>query len=668
MSENDYQNANHNDTQPSVDWSEEVARTNFKLYKENYSAGAQWRRDAKIYQNFRYGQHFSRAEEAEILKFRQAPLAISAVTAICDTAEALMTSAKPTIKVAPIGNPYQSDEENEPYRRVAGIYNYLLQKSWYDSLGGLQYDRVVTDSSNVGHGLFYIVPRNEYGEFTVDIKHLSWEYYFPHCQTKDPFYRDADNNIIAMNISYKSAYRLAKTIDDTLDYDRFEKEFLKGSFGTAIIQATNSTRLRETTLFTQRFVLEEKTAYIVTFKGSPSFKVYSELSPEIQSYIKSDDATYRTSSRFYLHEYTAIGNYGFKKVHEITQHNIIPVVYDHRNNPYPSGRVSYLYPLQRAFNKMIMVAILNGSLMNSIRVLAEENSIINQDEWNRNFAIPGATLRYKLPIPGISTPPIVIKAEPLSQAWLVFPQFLIQQMEYISGIFGIMMGNSEGAPNVFSTVASLQSAGGQKIKRRMAQVDASLSVVGEVAAEYYKNYSPLNGFSTSINEIGEMQAPMMYNKIKRVKGSEVAIELDPLTDLSLGFKQVRFTSATSNGYESGTEAALLTTLATQLSVPQLVPLILKRLNMPDVDKVMKSMDTAQQQAGQIEQMQKMLKEYEQKTNVMAGQIDQKGYELSKAQFDSKFTKVVEKAKNDPNFLNQIVSQIEEGNNGNGKQG
>jgi len=656
-------NENHNDIAPAIKWDAEIAKENFKLYKENFNAGSKWRRDALIYENFRYGSHFSVAEEAEILKFRQAPLPISAVTAICDTAEALMTSSKPIIKVAPISNPYQSDEWNAPYREVAGIYNYLLQKSWYDSLGGLQYDRIITDSSNVGHGLFYVVPRNEYGEFNVDIKHLSWRYYYPHFQTKDPFYRDADNNIIAMNLSFKSAYKLAKSIDDTLDYDRFEKEFLKGTFGQAIIESTYNTQHKNTTLFTQRFTLEEEIAYIVTFKDSSSYRVYTELTDDIQQYIKNGQVTYRTTSKFYLHEYTAIGNYGYRRIHEVNQHNIIPVVYDHRDNPYPQGRVSYLYPLQRAFNKMIMVAILNGSLTNSLRILAEENSIINQDEWNRNFSVPGATLRYKLPIPGVSTPPTVVKGEPLNQAWLAFPQFLMQQMEYISGIFGVMMGNSQDSPNVFSTVASLQSAGGQKIKRRMAQVDAALSVVGQVTAEYYKNYSPLNSYSTSISDTGEMQQPVMYNRIVRKEDDLTGISIDPKTDLSLGFKQVRFTSATSNGYESGTEAALLTTLATQLQVPQLVPLILKRLNMPDVDKVMASMDRESQMAGQMQQMQQALEQMDKKTKVMAGQIDQKGYELSKAQFDSKFTKILEKAKNDPVFLNQLISQIDEGSNG-----
>src|SRR5690606_7365273 len=117
------------------------------------------------------------------------------------------------------------------------------------------------------------------------------------------------------------------------------------------------------------------------------------------------------------------------------------------------------------------------------------------------------------------------------------------------------------------------------------------------------------------------------------------LEVDPATDLSLGFKDIRFITQGSSGYEAGTEAALLTNLATQLKVPQLVPLILNRLNIKDVDKITKQLDLVSQQGATIEQLNQTLQEVERRATVLANQVTQKSFELSKAQFDAKFSKL-----------------------------
>lgn len=628
-------------------WTTEIASENFKLYKENRSARRAWEIDAIRFDDFRYSIHFSKAEEKEMLAFRQAPLPISITTAICDTAEAMMIASKPTIRVAPIINPFD-DAATQLSKDVAARFQYLIQKAWYDSLGGLQHDRVVRDSSNVGHGFYYVVPRREFGEFNVDIKHLSWRYVYPHSQTKDPFYRDMDNCIVAMRVSRDYGYRFIKGLEPDITREWYDEECVKGNIGTTdagepITRYSPNSIRGYGVLFVKRMVLEEHTAYLVVPQGKDSIgrtevKFYPEKTPEMIAQERKGEIIIKESKAFFLTEYTSVGNKGYKEVYPIRKYNLIPLVYDHRDTPYPLGRIWYLYPLQRALNKFIMVALLNGSLMNGIRMLAEENSLVNEHEWAKNFAIPGSKLFYKLPIPGQSKPPQIIEGKPLGEQWLKFPQYLAYIMGMVSGIFGVMMGDSRETPDVFSTVASLQSAGGLKMKRRLAQADATLSVVGEVVGEFYREYAPINGYSTMINENGEEQPPMTYNVIEADKNNPQKIAMRPETDLSRGFKSIRFTTQPSQGFESGTEAALLTNLATQLKVPQLVPLILKRLNIPDVDKIVDQLSLVNQQASTIEQLTGTIKDLDKRTTNLANQITQKQFEVSKAQFDSWFAK------------------------------
>lgn len=635
-------------------WSEEIQKENYKDFRDNATYRGAWERDAIRFEDFRYGSHFSRSEEQELLLFRQAPLPISVTTAICDTAEAMMVASKPTVKVAPIIHPFNDNLTNRS-KKVASKFNYLITKSWYDSLGALQYDRVVRDYTNVGHGLFYIVPRNEYGEFSVDIKHLNWRYFYPHPLTKSPFYDDSDNMIISMELSKQAGYKFVKSIETDITMKQFEDDFVKDAprgLKTLPQRYTPGTRKEDSIMFIQKLVLEEQFIYAIiplvkeiNYDSSEvGYKIALERTPEIIALEKAGKIKVVQQRRLVLTEYTSVGRLGYKVVYPIQNYNIVPLVYDHRDTPYPLGRVWYLYPLQRALNKFLMVAIVNGSMMNSMRIIYEEDSVPNIDEWKKNFAQPGAMLSWKQVVPGYTKPPSIIESKPLSDAWLAMPKYISYIMEYVSGIFGVQMGDSRETPDVFSTVASLQSAGGNKMKRRLAQADATLSKVGNIAGQFYKEYAPPNGFSTIINDNGEMQATETYNVLRPNPDDNKKIEIDPDTDLSLGFKDVRFTTQGSNGFESGTEAALLTNLATQLKVPQLLPLILKRINIPDVDKIMGQIDTVNQQQGTIQELQNMVKELEQKTQIMANQIQQKGYETNNAKFQAELDKILNQVK------------------------
>lgn len=656
-----------------MDWKESIASSNLKTAREYEEYSKQWRIDAMKLENARYGRQFSADEERALLAFRQAPLPISISTAIADTADAFMLSSKPTIKTTPILHPYD-DVKNQTSKTVAGLYNYLIQKSWYDSLGSLQLDRVVRDHTNVGHGLQYIVPRQEFGEFSVDIKHLSWRYFLPDPSSVDPLYRDMDAMIYFMRISEKAAYKFVKSIEPSITFEQFKEDYVEGSdmnIGNSEEDQKYGFRRKaneNSVAFCQLLTIEDNKSWIVYPKSETvnkdgsevGYRTYTEMTPELDTAIKNGSVRAEQKSRLSLVEYTSVGKLGYKKVYPISEYNIVPLVYDHRDTPFPYGRMWYLYPLQRALNKFMMSAILNMSILNSTRILAEKNSILNIKEWTQNASMPGAVLEYSLPIPGVSTPPQIVEAKPMSEAWLVMPRWITQMMEYISGMYPTMQGNPEGSPDVFSTVASLQSAGGLKVKRRMAAADATLSIVGRITGEFYKNYAPLNGFTSAIIPGSEDEQAVMYNQIEIKDDTDESgkpvkkVGIKPETDLSLGFKDVRFVSESSNGYESATQAALLTNLATQLKVPGLVPLILENLNIPGADKAMAKADQTAQVMAQNGQMQQTIKELESRTQIFQNQIFQLAKTVEVEKVKGNLKALVEKAQSNPEmFLNQL---------------
>ncbi len=666
----------------SKKWTDEIAKENDKFLKDYGGAAESWRDDALKLENARYGQQFSLAETKEILAFRQAPTPISISTAICDTADALTVASKPAIAVSPIIYPFD-DEKTNLSGQVSSIFNSLIEDSWFSSLGTLQFDRAVTDTTNVGHGLLYAVPRNEFGEFRVDIKHLSWRYFFGDPTSKDPLYRDMDAMVYAMPISFKAAYRFVKSIETDISEKRFREEWFEGATDFNYIfkediKYAKHLSTQESCVFIQRITLEEDNMYVVMptspefakEMGMLGFRTYMEVTDELKKLEAKGYIKIQKRTKFYATEYTSIGKLGYKVVYNLSQLNIVPLQHDHRGKPFPYSRMYYLYPIQRAINKFVMTSVLNASLLNSTRVLAEEGSILNMKEYIMSASQPGAVIKYRLATPGISKPPEVIEAKPLTEAHLVMPRFLMEIAEYISSIYSTMMGNPQGSPDVFSTVASLQSAAGLKIKQRMARHDASLSVLGQVVGEAYKEYAPLNGYTVrdflELQEGGKGKDKIIrYNTIdiKDVEENgeiKKKVSIDPSTDLSYGFRKVRFTSAGSSGYEAATEAQMLSNLIQTTGKTALLPELLKRIPIANREELIKELDENDQLKGQLNQAGVTVKELTQKTKLLETQIFQLAKALSAAEVKGNMKEILGQFKENPmKFLTNALQQTTE---------
>lgn len=84
--------------------------------------------------------------------------------------------------------------------------------------------------------------------------------------------------------------------------------------------------------------------------------------------------------------------------------------------------------------------------------------------------------------------------------------------------------------------------------------------------------------------------------------------------------------------------------------------------MADVDKITDEMKITEQQAGQMKQMEQTIQDLDGRIKVLANKVTEKSFELSKTQFDAKFKEILAEFKNNPEMLNQMMTQ---GSNGNG---
>lgn len=662
-------------------WTEEIAKDNADLLKQYGSKAFTWMSTAKKLQDARHSKMISKAEEAQLALFNTSPLSLGISGAIVETADALTLSNKPTPQVAPLVFPGgDSNPKNAHSQSVAELHRFLIQKSWFDSLGTLQFDRVVQDNSVTGRGLMYLRPSYNAGEFGVDATRVSWRYYFPDPDSTDLYYEDSEAQLYAYPTTKVQAFRILKGIEPEVTQKEFDELFCVGDsaltmrsfFEDSRFYFNPSPRGSEKLIINHRFTLEENTLYSLIPKKVEinrntfeyQYKMYDEESLKALNY---DQDLLRTEpvTKYFLTEYLSIGNRGYKKVFPLKSYNLLPLNFDHDDTPYPYGRMWYLYPLNRAFNKFIISAIINASLMNAVRVIAEEDSIIDLSEWTLTSSLPGAVLRYKLPYPGVSKPPEIVDAKPMNEAYLTFPRFIIQLSEYISGIFGIMMGDTTKAPDVFSSIAALQSSGNTKIKRRLTHVDAFLTKVGKVMAEFYTAYAPPNGFA-SIYDFNEGKTDAReYNQLEinseilsdKDKKTDIKtnIRVKPDTDLSLGIREVRFTTQGSAGYEAATQSLALTTLATQLGLPDLAPDIVKLMGIADAKGISERIDSGKKKDVQINQQENMIKELSGRQKILENNIFQMARAIESARAKGKESAVLATLQNE---VKNIIGKLQ----------
>lgn len=642
-------------------WTEQIAKENAELLNEYGRASFKYMTTAKKLQDARHGKMISRAEELQVAMFNTSPLSLGIGGAILETADALTLSGKPTPQVAPLIFPGgEQNQMNEYSQKVAEIFRFNIQKDWYDSLGSLQFDRIIQDNSTIGRGLAYIRPSYDAGEFGVQVTRGSWRYYFPDPNANNLYYDDSENQIYAYPVTKKQALKMLKEIEPDITQKEFDEDFATGSHCADLINFFEDSKFyfnalprgSQKLVVCHRFTLEENTLYTLVPKKmnikqdirSYQYKMYDE---ESLTSLNLDKNLVNTEpyTKYFLTEYFSIGNRGYKKVFPVKNYNLIPFNYDHDDTPFPYGRMWYLYPLNRAFNKFIISAIINASLLNAVRVVAEEDSIIDINEWTLTSSLPGAILRYKLPYPGVSKPPEIVDAKPMNDAWLTFPRFIIQLAEYISGIFGIMMGDASKSPDVFSSIAALQSSGNTKIKRRLTHADAFLAKIGMSMAEFYTQYAPPNGFGSMYNFDEGKSESVEYNQLeilnqeKKEPGKKQSFEVDvrikPDTDLSMGVRNVRFTSQGSAGHEAATQALALTTLATQLGIPDLAPDIVKLMGVGNAREIAERIDKRKELESTVQNQEKMIKELDGRGKILENNIFQMARTIEQARAKGK---------------------------------
>jgi len=160
----------------------------------------------------------------------------------------------------------------------------------------------------------------------------------------------------------------------------------------------------------------------------------------------------------------------------INDYPLVPIPYMWTGTPYPMSAVLPLIGKQQEINKSHQLMIHNANLASNLRWVYEEGSV-PEAEWEAYSSAPGALLKYRQGF----TPPTAIQPQQINNAFFTTVQQGKSDMEYISGIYSSMQGDTGAQHETYRGLLAQDEHGTRRIKAWMQTiVEPALEQLGKV--------------------------------------------------------------------------------------------------------------------------------------------------------------------------------------------
>lgn len=335
----------------------------------------------------------------------------------------MLTANKPVIKCIPV---------NKEDNGKAAIRNMQLDQTWRDSDGLLRIREIMLNAYKCNIAYAFVMPyRNR-----VNFRMLTYNEVLVERSSTDPMFRDAEWIVVRKWIPV---------------------ERVKAMYGVESLNTTFPTDWS-----TAGFVETEVTHKL--FDQSRRHVLVHEMFKKIL--VKDDNGDLRQQ----IVRETLIGyEYLYRDVmpKQITEYPIIPLYSGISTNPLKFSELHYMKEPQRFINKMYNVTIMNAQATGSPKVFVHSTDIPNEDiqTFANNYAIPGSVNELN---PGAEAP-VVINAQPLSQAYYTLYQDATQYLFRIYSALGL-----DGQ----ATDSSTQGNGATLYEKREAVMDSLKTTAG----------------------------------------------------------------------------------------------------------------------------------------------------------------------------------------------
>ena len=155
---------------------------------------------------------------------------------------------------------------------------------------------------------------------------------------------------------------------------------------------------------------------------------------------------------------------------------VVPAMNIHTRTPYPVSDVRLIKGLQEYINKTRSLIIAHATTSTNTKILVPEGSVDMKD-FEEKWAQPGVAIPYD-PTDGA---PLPVQPTPLPNELYQNEQAAKNDIDHALGLYEMMMGNSQNAPQTYKATISIDEFGQRKMKSKLADIEACLTRVATVA-------------------------------------------------------------------------------------------------------------------------------------------------------------------------------------------
>ncbi len=286
----------------------------------------------------------------------------------------------------------------------------------------------------------------------------------------------------------------------------------------------------------------------------------------------------------------------YSRVLPTSEYPIVPMVNLHTRTPYPVSDVRMVKGLQDYINKTRSLIIAHATTSTNMKVLVPAGSVDMQD-FEQKWAQPGVGIEVDFDL----GQPVVASPTPLPNELYANEQTAKNDIDHQLGLYEMMMGNSQAAPQTYKATISLDEFGQRKIKSKLADIESCLTRVGQVAIQLMQELYQNEKIFRIVNPNNSLSEYAINKKLYDDKTDEIKI----INDITIGKYDVVYVSGSTLPSNRYAELEFYMDAYAKGIIDKAE--VLKKTEVFDMEGVLQRTDTIQQLEQQLKGVMKELK-------------------------------------------------------------
>ena len=288
--------------------------------------------------------------------------------------------------------------------------------------------------------------------------------------------------------------------------------------------------------------------------------------------------------------------YLYSRILPIEDYPIVPMCNLHTRTPYPTSDVRMVKGLQEYINKTRSLIIAHATTSTNTKILVPEGSVDMKD-FEEKWAQPGVAIPYD-PTDGA---PVTVQPSPLPNELYQNETTAKNDIDHQLGLYEMMMGNTQAAPQTYKATISLDEFGQRKIKSKLTDIEQALVRVGQVAIPLMQQLYSIEKTFRVVNPNNSMNEYVINKRLYDDKTGEIEV----FNDITVGMYDVMVVSGSTLPTNRYAELEFYMDAYQKGLVDRQE--VLKKTEVFDIEGVMQRTDEIQKLQSMVKQQQEQIK-------------------------------------------------------------